>query len=281
MRRQREATQHLKLANLGQQALQPDPAGVGDHAGEFRTIATISEQRVEPPVRAGVETIRHALQGRFVVRGSSGTQDAVEPIRTGSDDPAASEPAADLSLQRHWGWLTRQQLVGEPAAERALGGIVEGGNREVVTARASACSPSGWSAAASSPMAFVNRFGHAPPIAPRGDGRFRMHTIRMGEDAGFSRRSLRLLCGGWLPHDDGASEGCLALATDVGVAACPTRIRGFPLPRPASSLMRIVGCVPQAPSGTRWPMDQTNPSSSRATAAVATTERFPRAVSRL
>ena len=116
---------------------------------------------------------------------------------------------------------------------------------------------------------------------PLRDGCFRMHTIRMGEDAEFLRRSLRLLCGDWLPHDDGASEGCLALAADVGVAACPTRIRGFPLPRPASSLMRIVGCGAQAPSGTRWPIDQTNPSSSRATAAVATTERFPRAVSRL
>ena len=44
-----------------------------------------------------------------------------------------------------------------------------------------------------------------------------MDTIRRGEDAGFSRRSLRLLCGGWLPHDDGASEGCLALAADVGI----------------------------------------------------------------
>ena len=48
-----------------------------------------------------------------------------------------------------------------------------------------------------------------------------MDTIRRGEDAGFSRRSLRLLCGGWLPHDDGASEGCLALGTDVGPRACP------------------------------------------------------------
>lgn len=46
-----------------------------------------------------------------------------------------------------------------------------------------------------------------------------MHTIRMGEDAECSRRSLRLLCGDWLPHDDGASEGCLALASDVGVSA--------------------------------------------------------------
>jgi hypothetical protein len=80
----------------------------------------------------------------------------------------------------------------------------------------------------------------------------RMSTIRRGEDAGLSRRSLRLLCGGWLPHDDGASEGCLALAADVGVIACPTRIRGFPLPRLASSLLRIViGRLDQAPSGTR------------------------------
>ena len=35
----------------------------------------------------------------------------------------------------------------------------------------------------------------------------------------------------------------------------------------------------QLPSGTRWPIDQTKHSSSRATAAVATTERFPRMVS--
>jgi len=46
-----------------------------------------------------------------------------------------------------------------------------------------------------------------------------MHTIRRGEDAECSRWSLRLLCGDWLPHDDGASEGCLALASDVGVSA--------------------------------------------------------------
>jgi hypothetical protein len=55
------------------------------------------------------------------------------------------------------------------------------------------------------------------------DGRWLdpMRTIRIGEDAGCSRRSLKLLCGGWLPHDDGASEGCLALATDMGISACP------------------------------------------------------------
>jgi hypothetical protein len=49
-----------------------------------------------------------------------------------------------------------------------------------------------------------------------------MITIRTGEDAEFYRRSLRLLCGGWIPHDDGASEGCLALAADVSGLACPT-----------------------------------------------------------
>jgi hypothetical protein len=48
-----------------------------------------------------------------------------------------------------------------------------------------------------------------------------MIVIRRGEDVEIVRRSLRLLCGGWLPHDDGASEGCLALATDIGVIACP------------------------------------------------------------
>jgi hypothetical protein len=88
-------------------------------------------------------------------------------------------------------------------------------------------------------MAFVNCFSHVSPIAGRGVVR-EMKTIHTGEDAGDNRRSLRLLCGGWIPHDDGASEGCLALATDVGGFACPKQIRVFPLPRPASSLMRIV-----------------------------------------
>lgn len=71
----------------------------------------------------------------------------------------------------------------------------------------------------------------------------RLSTIRIGEGARRSRRSLRLPCGGWVPHDDGASEGCLVLSTDVGVAACPKSNRGFPLPWPASSLTRIVRCA--------------------------------------
>jgi hypothetical protein len=66
-----------------------------------------------------------------------------------------------------------------------------------------------------------------------------MHAIRRGEDAEFSRRSLRLLCGGWLPHDDGASEGCPALATDVGGYAVQNELGDSLLPRPTSSLLRI------------------------------------------
>jgi transposase len=46
-------------------------------------------------------------------------------------------------------------------------------------------------------------------------------AIRMGQGAEDTRRSLKLLFGDWIPHDDGASEGCLALATDIGRFACP------------------------------------------------------------
>ena len=53
-----------------------------------------------------------------------------------------------------------------------------------------------------------------------------MYTIRKGEDAGFSRRSLRLLFGGWLPHDDGASEGCPTLATDLSFGAVQNKLGG-------------------------------------------------------
>ncbi|WIM12915.1 IS66 family insertion sequence element accessory protein TnpB [Enhydrobacter sp.] len=80
-------------------------------------------------------------------------------------------------------------------------------------------------------------------------------AIRKGENAGLLRRSLRLLCGDWIPHDDGASEGCLALATDVGIVACPTRIRGFPLPcrRPRCCGSLMVGLREQAVLAARSP----------------------------
>jgi transposase len=63
-------------------------------------------------------------------------------------------------------------------------------------------------------------FERALPAADAG-AKCLVNTTRTGEDAGKKRRSLRLLCGGWLPHDDGAPEGCLALATDVSASTCP------------------------------------------------------------
>jgi hypothetical protein len=115
---------------------------------------------------------------------------------------------------------------------------------------------------------------------PAIDAHSRIDAIRKGEDAGFSRRSLRLLCGDWLPHDDGASEVCPTLATDISVGAVQNKL--------GDSLYRVgvlaaadrEMCRAQAPRGTRCPIDQMNPSSSRATATVATTERLPRAVNR-
>jgi IS66 Orf2 like protein/Transposase len=68
------------------------------------------------------------------------------------------------------------------------------------------------------PMAFVKDFGRSFPAALRALLR-RICLIRRGEDAGCLRRSLRLLCGDWIPHDDGASEGCLALAADVSCSS--------------------------------------------------------------
>jgi hypothetical protein len=62
------------------------------------------------------------------------------------------------------------------------------------------------------------------PSRPSIDAHGRIDTIRKGEDAGFSRRSLRLLCGDWLPHDDGASEVCPTLATDISVGAVQNKL---------------------------------------------------------
>ncbi len=42
------------------------------------------------------------------------------------------------------------------------------------------------------------------------------HRNRQGMSGGPYRRSLKLLSGGWLPHGDGASEGCPVLAADMG-----------------------------------------------------------------
>jgi hypothetical protein len=138
---QRQAAQRLELTDLGEQALQPDPAGVGGQPRERRALAAVGEQRVQPPARAGIEAVGHASQGRVVVRGAGGAQDTPEPVCAGPGDPAAGEPGVDLRLQRRRGRLARQQLVGEPAAERGLGRLVEGGDREVVAHEAAVPAP--------------------------------------------------------------------------------------------------------------------------------------------
>jgi hypothetical protein len=131
VRRQRQGAQHLELADLSQQALQANPAGVGDEAGEPRTVAIVGQQGVQTPARAGVEAVAHALQHRVVVRGAGRAEDTVEPVRAGSGDPPAREPAGDLFLQGRRSRLARQQVVREPAAERGLGRVVEADDREV------------------------------------------------------------------------------------------------------------------------------------------------------
>ncbi len=42
-------------------------------------------------------------------------------------------------------------------------------------------------------------------------------TIGKVQDAGLCRRSLKLLFGDWIPHEDIASEGCLDLPAGVGL----------------------------------------------------------------
>jgi hypothetical protein len=87
---------------------------------------------------------------------------------------------------------------------------------------------------------------------------------------------------GLVTHDDGALEGCLALATDISDWRLSNMNSRIPATAPAPSRLRIVKRGRgQALSGTSLPIDQTKPSSSRATAAVATTVRFYRGVRRL
>src|SRR5690242_19979485 len=48
-----------------------------------------------------------------------------------------------------------------------------------------------------------------------------LEAIGRGQGGGLIRRSLELSCGVLAPHADNASEGCLALGTDVRPRACP------------------------------------------------------------
>jgi len=69
-------------------------------------------------------------------------------------------------------------------------------------------------------------------------------AIGRGRESGLTRRSLKLLSGDWLPHGDGASEGCLVLATDIGHGARPSSFPRDPSPRPVS---------PSSAEGGSWP----------------------------
>ena len=63
VRRQRETAQQLLPADLGQQAFQPDPAGICSDAGERHALAVIGQQGIQALARAGVETVPHAAEG--------------------------------------------------------------------------------------------------------------------------------------------------------------------------------------------------------------------------
>jgi hypothetical protein len=130
--RQAEGAQTLQLVDLGKQALQPDPAWVGGQGCKRGARPVIGQQRVQALAGAGVEAVGHVTQGRVVMGGARRAQDAVEPPGTGSADPLAGEPAADLPLQRRRRRLARQQLLRQPAAEPRLGRVIEDGHREVV-----------------------------------------------------------------------------------------------------------------------------------------------------
>jgi hypothetical protein len=88
------------------------------------------------------------------VGGASRAQDTVEAIGAGPADPLAGEPGADLRLQHRRRRLARQQVIGEPAAERGLGRVVEGGDREVVQDEAAVPAPG-----AARPVVAVERVG--------------------------------------------------------------------------------------------------------------------------
>jgi hypothetical protein len=78
------------------------------------------------------------------------------------------------------------------------------------------CSPSGWSAAGSSLMAFVNPLDALPLVrCDAADQDFKRNPQRSGR-RGLSTVAQPLIRG-LIPHDDDASEGWLVLAADVGL----------------------------------------------------------------
>ena len=113
-----------------------------------------------------------------------------------------------------------------------------------------------------------------------------LKAIGRGQGVDPIRRSLKLSCGDLAPHDDYASEGCLALGTDVGPRACPNFSLEGSLDRdqrPAtadhtdggSSGIYAAG-VPSRGGVISLAIAHMKPTSSRETAVMATVGRFPR-----
>ena len=131
-RRQRKPAQQLKLADLGEQALQPNPPWVGCKARKRSTLSVIGKQSIEPSAGTGVELVSHPLQYCVVMRGLGRMQDAVEPVCAWPGDPFARKPEGDLLLQGGRCRLSWQQVIGKPASESGLSRLVEGRDRKVV-----------------------------------------------------------------------------------------------------------------------------------------------------
>ena len=112
VRRQRQRAQPLKLGDLGQQAFQADPAGIGGQPGVGGAVAVVGQQGAEPVAHPGVQAIGHALQRRVVVRGLGGTQDAAHAVGARARDAAAGKPGAQLLVQDRRRELARQRVVG-------------------------------------------------------------------------------------------------------------------------------------------------------------------------
>jgi len=132
VRRERQAAQQFELADLRQQALQADSAGISGQARESSSFAGVGQQRLQPFAHASIQAIGHTLQRRVVMGGAGRAGDAIEPVAAWPADSFAGEPAAHLAFQCGRRRLVGQQLVGNPASEFGLGRVIESGDREVV-----------------------------------------------------------------------------------------------------------------------------------------------------
>jgi hypothetical protein len=145
IRRKLERADEVELADLGEQALEPDAARVGLQPRECGTRAVVGEQRVEAASCAVVQAVDDGAEGAVIVHGPHRADDAIEPMRARPRHLRPREPCADPLLERERCRLVRQRVLGEPAAELRLGRPVEGAHGQhaedgaaVTTARSSA-----------------------------------------------------------------------------------------------------------------------------------------------